>query len=141
MTTSFCQACSREWPRSDHFLADCGHTRAYLHEDQFFPGWTVLVLKRHATELFYLSIEERAGMIEEVARMAEVLAREYRTIKINYEVLGNQVPHIHWHVIPRPKDDPAPLDPVWTVVHTPRRLEDDELAEVVARLRIQVRRS
>ena len=114
MTTPFCKACAGEWPRSDHFLADCGYTRAYLHEDQFFSGWTVLVLKRHATELFHVSTEERAGMIEEVARVAKVLAGEYRAIKINYELLGNQVPHIHWHLIPRLKDDPAPLDPVGT---------------------------
>lgn len=138
MTTPFCKACSGEWPRSDHFLADCGHTRAYLHEDQFFSGWTILVLKRHATELFHLSIEERAGMIEEVARMAEVLAGEYRAMKVNYELLGNQVPHIHWHLIPRLKDDPAPLDPVWNVVHAPKILAPDELAQVVARLRTQV---
>jgi diadenosine tetraphosphate (Ap4A) HIT family hydrolase len=52
-----------------------------------------LVLKRHATELFHLSIEERAGMIEEVVRVAVILAAEYRAIKINYELLGNQVPH------------------------------------------------
>ena len=97
------------WPRSDHFIADCGLTRAYLHEDQFFSGWTVLVLKRHATELFHVSTEERAGMIEEVARVAKVLAGEYRAIKINYELLGSQVPHIHWHLIPRLKDLPELL--------------------------------
>jgi len=140
MTTPFCKACSGKWPRTDHFLSDCGHTTAYLHEDQFFSGWTVLVMKRHATELFHLSIEERAGMIEEVARVAEVLAREYRAIKVNYELLGNQVPHIHWHLIPRLKDDPAPLDPVWNVVHEPKILGPDELAQVVACLLTQVER-
>lgn len=138
MTATFCKACTGEWPRSDYFLADCGYTRAYLHEDQFFSGWTVLVLKRHATELFHVSTEERAGMIEEVARVAKVLAGEDRAIKINYEVLGNQVPHIHWHLIPRLKDDPAPLDPVWNVAHAPKILRPDELAQVVARLRTQV---
>ena len=138
MTTLCCKVCTGEWPRSDHFLADCGQTRAYLHEDQFFSGWTILVLKRHATELFHLSIEERAGMIEEVTRMAEILACKYHARKVNYELLGNQVPHIHWHLIPRLKDDPAPLDPVWSVVHAPKILGPDELTQVVARLRTQV---
>jgi len=91
-----------------------------------------LVYKRHATELFHLSIEERAGMIEEVARVAAILAAEYRAIKINYELLGNQVPHIHWHLKPRLKDDPAPFDPVWNVAHAPKILGPDEWAQVVA---------
>ncbi len=141
MITPFCKACAGEWPRSDHFLADCGHTRAYLHEDQFFSGWTVLVLKRHATELFHVSTEERAGMMEEIARVAEILAGEYLAIKINYELLGNQIPHIHWHLIPRLKDDPSPLDPVWNVAHAPKLLGADELAQIVSRLRTQIRLS
>ena len=45
-----------------------GSREAYLHDDQFFPGWTVLVLKRHATELFHLSRDERSSLMEEVVR-------------------------------------------------------------------------
>ena len=74
MTDSVCNACLGTWPRQDHFIADCGLTRAYLHDDQFFPGWTVLVLKRHATELFHLSREERGTLIEEVAQVSSLLS-------------------------------------------------------------------
>ncbi|TKB52228.1 MAG: hypothetical protein E8D50_10325 [Nitrospira sp.] len=44
-----CKACQGSWPREDHFIADLGLSKAYLHDDQFFPGWTVVVFKRHAT--------------------------------------------------------------------------------------------
>lgn len=33
--------------------------------------------------------------------------------KINVASLGNQVPHLHWHVIPRFADDAHFPDPVW----------------------------
>lgn len=33
--------------------------------------------------------------------------------KINLASLGNAVPHIHWHVIPRFRDDPRFPNPVW----------------------------
>jgi diadenosine tetraphosphate (Ap4A) HIT family hydrolase len=33
--------------------------------------------------------------------------------KINYELLGNQVPHLHWHLFPRYPEDPNALKPVW----------------------------
>jgi len=135
MTSPPCKACVGLWPRQDHFIADCGLTRAYLHDDQFFPGWTVLVLKQHATELFDLSQGERCRLIEEVSAVAGVLAREWQAVKINYELLGNQLPHIHWHVIPRLAQDPAPLEPVWRITHEPARPTPDALTSLIERLR------
>jgi diadenosine tetraphosphate (Ap4A) HIT family hydrolase len=137
MSGAPCKACSGEWPREDHFIADCGTTIAYLHEDQFFRGWTVLVLKRHATELFHLSRDERAGLIEEVAFVASRLGEEFQPIKINYELLGNQLPHIHWHLIPRLADDPAPLEPVWRIAHEPRSFSTSDREALAARLRVR----
>ncbi len=135
MNPPACQGCVGGWPRPNHFIADCGLTRAYLHEDQFFPGWTVLLLKRHATELFDLSRDERSHLIEEVSAVAGVLAGEWNAVKINYELLGNQLPHIHWHVIPRLPQDPAPLEPVWRITHEPVRLTPEALTCMVERLR------
>jgi diadenosine tetraphosphate (Ap4A) HIT family hydrolase len=130
-----CKACSGAWPRKDHFIADLGLTTAYLHDDQFFLGWTVLVLQRHATELFHLSPQERAQLIEEVSWTAEVLSEEFQTRKVNYELLGNQLPHIHWHLIPRLASDPAPLNPVWLIDHEPRSLQGSALADLISTLR------
>ena len=135
MTSTTCKACIGAWPRKDHFLADCGLTRAYLHDDQFFPGWTVLVLKQHVTELFDLSCADRCNLIEGVSMVAGCLAMEWQAIKMNYELLGNQLPHIHWHLIPRQQQDPAPLQPVWTISHEPVRLPDDRLTPLIERLR------
>ena len=108
---------------------------AYLHDDQFFPGWTVLVLKRHATELFDLSIEERSALVDDVARGAQVVAVEFQAIKMNYALLGNLIPHIHWHLIPRQAGDPSPRDPVWSVPHEPVSLGAEERNERIARIR------
>lgn len=105
----------------------------YLHEDQFFAGWTVLVLKRHATELF-----ERAGVIEEVATLARALAVAVAAVKINDAVLGNQLPHVHWHVIPRLAGDPAPSETVWSRPHPTRRLSPEERDALIARIQAQL---
>ena len=87
-----CKVCAGVWPRQDHFIADCGLTRAYLHDDQFFPGWTLLVLQYHATDVFDLSRNEGSNLIEEVSAVAGVLAKEWRAVKINYELLGKPTP-------------------------------------------------
>jgi len=130
-----CTACTGTWPRPDHFLADLGLSKAYLHDDQFFPGWTVLVFHRHATELFHLTPAERVQLIEAVSQIATILSEVYQAKKINYELLGNQLPHIHWHVIPRLPDDPAPLEPVWRVPHPPVLLTGALLQDTINRVR------
>lgn len=134
MSNSTCTACLGNWPRQDHFIADLGLSKTYLHEDQFFPGWTVVVFQRHATELFSLTPTERSRLIEEVNRVAKTLAQVYQAKKINYELLGNQLPHIHWHVIPRLASDPAPLEPVWRVPHDPVLLAGSVLQKTIDRL-------
>jgi len=130
-----CPACSREWPDEAQRIVDCGSSVAYLHDDQFFPGWTFLVLKRHATELWQLDAAERATLIEEVTRVARAVGTAFGASKMNYELLGNQIAHIHWHLIPRGADDPAPRLPVWTVAHEPRRLPASEFAARIALIR------
>jgi len=135
MTDRSCTACSGAWPRADHFIADLGLSKAYLHDDQFFPGWTVLVFSRHATELFHLAPTERFQLMEEVNLVAKVVAQVFEAGKVNYELLGNQLPHIHWHIIPRLANDPAPLEPVWQVQHVPMRWSGSELRSAVQRLR------
>jgi len=127
------------WPRPDHFLEDLGLSKAYLYEDQFFPGWTVLVFHRHVTELFQLAPPERVQLIEEVSRIAGTLSEIYHAKKINYELLGNQLPHIHWHVIPRQPDDPAPQEPVWRIPHNPVHLTRATLQQTIDRVRSALR--
>jgi len=134
MTDNTCSACQGSWPKEDHFIADLGLSKAYLHDDQFFHGWTVVVFKRHATELFHLATTERIILMEEVNLVAKVVARVYEATKINYELLGNQLPHIHWHVIPRLAGDPAPLEPVWRVRHEPILSSGLDLQSTVQRL-------
>lgn len=135
MTSADCPACAGRWPAAGQRIAECGVTVAYLHDDQFFPGWTVLVLRRHATELWQLTPDERAALIEEVARVARAVGTAFDAAKLNYELLGNQIGHIHWHLVPRRADDPAPKAPVWTVAHEPRSLGAAETAARIALIR------
>lgn len=134
MTSPACKACAKTWPHVDHHIVDLGLSTVYLHEDQFFPGWTVIVLKRHATELFHLAPPERAELMEEVSLIANVIAQTFNAAKINYELLGNQLPHIHWHIIPRCANDPAPLDPVWRVPHDAVNLSAEVLRDRIDRI-------
>lgn len=63
--------------------------------NQYRRGWTILALKRHATELFELDPNELAEFWQEVVRVAHALNDLYRPVKINYAVFGDLCPHIH----------------------------------------------
>jgi diadenosine tetraphosphate (Ap4A) HIT family hydrolase len=98
------------------------------------------VLKRHATELFELTPGERQRLGDELARLAHALHEAFAARKINYALLGNQLPHVHWHVIPRLADDPAPASPVWAHAHAPRAPSASERAERIAIIRQRLER-
>jgi diadenosine tetraphosphate (Ap4A) HIT family hydrolase len=49
-----------------------------------------------------------------VFAVESALRRTYAPAKINLASLGNLVPHLHWHVIPRFRDDPNFPAPVWS---------------------------
>lgn len=83
---------------------------------QYYRGYCVLVLRKHATELSALSAEERRQFLEEMSLTARAIELAFRPKKMNYEMLGNQVPHMHWHLIPRYPDDLEALQAIWLPV-------------------------
>lgn len=132
---SACTACGGHWPDPVDRIAELRESILYLHTDQFFPGWSVLVLRRHATELFELGPAERARLMDEVSDVAQALKLAFDARKVNYALFGNVVPHVHWHLIPRLVTDPAPSEPVFAVSHEPVRLRRSERADRIARIR------
>jgi diadenosine tetraphosphate (Ap4A) HIT family hydrolase len=95
---------------------------AFLGVQQFYRGYCVLVSRAHATELSQLDGEELPSFLAEMCLLAQAIEEGFSPRKLNYELLGNQVPHLHWHLFPRPTNDPDPLFPVWLTLH---RAESD----------------
>ncbi len=78
---------------------------AALFPDQSFHGRCLVTLREHYTELFQLTPAMRTAFLEDVSQVAEAIARAVSPAKINYELLGNLVPHMHSHLIPRFRED------------------------------------
>jgi diadenosine tetraphosphate (Ap4A) HIT family hydrolase len=89
------------------------HSVAFLGQWQYYRGYCVLVSRCHARELSELPDEARRGYLDEMCLLARAIEQACRPHKLNYELLGNQVPHLHWHLYPRSADDPDRLSPVW----------------------------
>jgi len=52
-----------------------------------------------------LSEEEAAGFWRELLQVARAVEREFRPVKLNLLLLGNAMPHLHAHIVPRYRDD------------------------------------
>ena len=72
-----------------------------------------MILNSHAAEVTDLSIEDRTALMKAVYETELVLRELMKPDKINLASLGNVVPHVHWHVIPRWNDDSHFPEPIW----------------------------
>jgi diadenosine tetraphosphate (Ap4A) HIT family hydrolase len=82
---------------------------AYLQRADIQRGYTVVVWRgRHVAEPTELLPDEAAAYWLEVVRVGRALEEHLRPVKLNYNVLGNSLPHLHTHVLPRYADDPKP---------------------------------
>ena len=78
------------------------YSDAYLQRASWQPGYTIVVWRgRHVAEPTELDEEEAGGYWREVLRVASALERRYRPVKLNLQMLGNAVPHLHTHLLPR----------------------------------------
>jgi diadenosine tetraphosphate (Ap4A) HIT family hydrolase len=133
-----CPMCSRWQQEPELRIAEFEHSYAVLNRDQFFPGYSLVFTREHVTELFHLDPVVRSGLMEEVNHLAAALNRVFAPTKMNYELLGNMVPHIHWHLIPRHAGDPLWPRPIWSEPHTELPLEPADLAATIARIQAAV---
>ena len=99
-------------------------------------GYICVVSKRHVVEPFALRGAERTAFWEETLWAAETVDRLFRPMKINYEIHGNTIPHLHVHIFPRYEGDPfvgVPIDPRKSSVEWPEGALD-RLREALAQL-------
>lgn len=130
-----CPMCQRWNDDADLRIVEMTHSYLILNRDQFFPGYTLLFTKEHVTELFHLDRSVRSGLMEEVSRVAQALYGIFSPSKINYELLGNMVPHIHWHIVPRFASEALWPRPIWAESHDELILAPDEYLQRITKIR------
>ena len=81
---------------------DC---RVILVNDPDLPGFCRVIWNRHVSEMTDLTYGEREHVMALVFAVEEAIRHVMHPDKVNLAALGNMVPHIHWPVIPRCKDD------------------------------------
>ena len=98
------------WQGPDH--------RVILADEPDYPGFCRVIWDAHVREMSDLSADDALRLMTTVLAVERAVRRCLMPYKVNLASLGNVVPHVHWHVIPRFLDDRHYPDPVWAA---PRR--------------------
>ena len=109
---------------------------AYLQWAAIQRGYTIVIWRgRHVAEPTELEEAEAAAYWRELLRVGRALEEHLQPVKLNYDLLGNSLPHLHTHVIPRYADDPRPGWPFPFPEDEPGPLEEEGFRADVAALR------
>ena len=136
-----CLACERieqiKHGSNRYFVAELKASYAVLADDQRYVGHSILLLKDHQEHLHKLETEQQSLLSEDLMLAANAVVDVFDPVRINYECLGNGLPHIHWHVIPRYNWDPDPVRPIWVRPKKERAVgvESETLKRMVEDLR------
>lgn len=87
--------------------------RVVLVDDAELPGFVRVIVNAHAREVTDLDPQQRTRLMQTVFVVEQVQRELFAPVKVNLASLGNVVPHVHWHVIPRFADDPFYPQPIW----------------------------
>lgn len=128
MTCPLCDAPGGDLLWQDDFC------RVVLADEPDYPGFCRVIVNAHVKEMTDLPPAERSRLMQTVCKVEDVLRTVMRPDKINLASLGNVVPHLHWHVIPRFADDPHFPNPVWgaKLREMPHPAPDDLKAQLIA---------
>jgi diadenosine tetraphosphate (Ap4A) HIT family hydrolase len=110
LTVNRCQLCNSE---GEELLWQDQCCRIIHVADENYPGFCRVILQDHVQEMTDLGPDRRERMMQAVFATESALRQLMKPDKINLASLGNMVPHLHWHVVPRFVDDRHFPNPIW----------------------------
>jgi len=115
-------------------ICDLQVSQLILFKEQSHPGRVIVSYKDHISELVDISPEDRAAYFEDVAKAAKAIHKAFHPDKINYGAYGDGGCHLHFHLVPKYKDQfewgtPFAMNPGRVT------LSDEEYEEVIKKIK------
>ena len=86
-------------------ICELEQSKVYLFKEQSHKGRVIVAHKKHVSEMTELTPEERAAYFEEINHVAEALHKAFSPDKVNYGAYGDTGCHLHFHLVPKYKDE------------------------------------
>jgi diadenosine tetraphosphate (Ap4A) HIT family hydrolase len=98
-----CPICRQGQPRD--VVAKLEASWVTMQEAAPVRGYVCLVAQRHVVELHELTDEEAAAFMRDARNVSRAVVAATGAVKLNYEIHGNTLPHLHMHFFPRYRGD------------------------------------
>ncbi|MEN9580936.1 MAG: hypothetical protein RJA70_3945 [Pseudomonadota bacterium] len=106
-------------PVAETLLWSDPRCRVISADDAMYPGFCRVIWREHIREMTELREQDQTHLMRLTFAVEKTLRSLLQPEKINLASFGNQVPHLHWHVIPRFTDDAHFPDAVWASARRP----------------------
>src|SRR5204862_456639 len=126
-------------PPTERSIADLRVSRLIADSNTCLKGYCCLVLKPHVIEIYDLSDEDSSAFIRDVKVASLALKKVTGTVKINYEIHGNTIPHMHMHLYPRQTGDPFENGPVDWRKRSAKTYEAGEFEVLIERMKAAIK--
>ena len=113
-------------PNAEKVIWNNEKLRVIQVEDVNFPGYFRVIWNDHVAEMSDLDDEDRRMLEKILLEVEKVIRSEMCPDKINLAQFCNMVPHLHWHVIARFKNDSHFPESIWGIKQ--REVNSEQLA-------------
>lgn len=110
------------------FIIGLKASYVFLNYNQSHIGRSLLVLKKHYICMEKVPSKLRENFWQDLMTLHSSLLVTFNPVKINLALLGNKYPHLHWHLIPRYKEEDNINAPPWP--NSKLRLEHNKFVEI-----------
>lgn len=109
-------------------------SKVYLFKEQNHLGRCIVAHKKHVSEMVELTPEERNIYFEDINKVATALHKAFSPNKINYGAYGDTGHHLHFHLVPKYKDE-FEWGNVFEMNPGKKYLSKEEYAEIIKKIK------
>ena len=109
----------KKFEKTTHYITDLKLCQIRLQDNAKFP-WIMLIPKRNkVSQILDLNRKDQIRLMDEIQYCSKIMKKNFTCDNLNVEKVGNIVPQLHIHIVPRHKKDPSwPLS-IWVVKGKP----------------------
>jgi diadenosine tetraphosphate (Ap4A) HIT family hydrolase len=109
----------KKFEKTTHYITDLKLCQVRLQDNRKFP-WIMLIPKRKGVgQILDLNRKDQIQLMDEIQYCSKIMKKNFKCVNLNVEKVGNIVPQLHIHIIPRHKKDPTwPLS-IWVIKGKP----------------------
>ena len=88
-----------------YFCCEMESSNVYIYKEQSHPGRVIVAHKKHVSEIIELTDEERNQFFKDINTVSNAIHKVFNPDKVNYGAYGDTGHHLHFHLVPKYKDD------------------------------------